>query len=182
MTELVDFPRIKKIIEKTSDLLEYKEKAPMLIRNKIRAFQDPEEELKLSYTQKSKYFTPESDVVLLCFTDEFKYGSWAKIKRALRRHQKCRFDHLLISRTEQEIQKRVDILVKAIEKENQEALNNKDKLNANDKEIEEAKEFDFNPEEVELSPNCLEFSENKRMKKDKFALPEDEPMEEENSV
>jgi len=55
--------------------------------------------------------------VLLVNTHEQGYGNWAAIKYAMRRDLRCRFDHMLMSRTEQELAKRVDILVKSLEKE-----------------------------------------------------------------
>jgi SWI/SNF-related matrix-associated actin-dependent regulator of chromatin subfamily A member 5 len=117
MSELSDANRIKSILEKTSKLLEFKSKAPELIARKIKAYEDPYEEMTIYPTQKSKFFSKESDVILLCLTHKYNYGNWAKIKKALRNETKCRFDHLLLSRTEKELQRRVDILVKGLEKE-----------------------------------------------------------------
>lgn len=54
---------------------------------------------------------------MLCLTHEYGYGKWTEIKHAIRRDGRVRFDHLLMSRNEQELQRRVDILVKTIEKE-----------------------------------------------------------------
>lgn len=71
----------------------------------------------LNPIQKSKYFSREADIVLLCLTHEHGYGKWTEIKHALRRDPRVRFDHLVMSRSVQELQKRVDILVKSIEKE-----------------------------------------------------------------
>lgn len=71
----------------------------------------------LNPIQKSKYFSREADIVLLCLTDQLGYGKWTQIKHAIRRDPRVRFDHLLMSRNELELQKRVDILVKTIEKE-----------------------------------------------------------------
>ena len=67
--------------------------------------------------QKSKYFSREADILLLCLTHEIGYGKWSQIKHAIRRDNRVRFDHLLMSRNEVELQRRVDILVKTIEKE-----------------------------------------------------------------
>ena len=50
-------------------------------------------------------------------THEHGYGNWSAIKHAARRDTRTRFDHLFMSRSEQELQKRVDILVKSLEKE-----------------------------------------------------------------
>jgi hypothetical protein len=36
-------------------------------------------------------------------TDRFGYGNWTDIKRALRREQRCRLDHLFISRSEEDL-------------------------------------------------------------------------------
>ncbi len=55
--------------------------------------------------------------MLLCLTHEYGYGNWTEIKHAIRRDPRVRFDHLLMSRNENELLRRVDILVKTIEKE-----------------------------------------------------------------
>lgn len=114
---LNDSEKIKKNIEKAEQMLNFKQKAPEIIKQKVTAYQDPLEEMKIESTQKSKYFTKESDIVLLCLTHKHGYGNWTEIKRAIRHDPRCRFDHLFMSRNESEIQKRVDILVKALEKE-----------------------------------------------------------------
>jgi hypothetical protein len=50
-------------------------------------------------------------------TDKLGYGKWREIKKAIRRDSRCRYDHLFLSRNESELSRRVDILVKALEKE-----------------------------------------------------------------
>jgi hypothetical protein len=52
-------------------------------------------------------------------TDRFGYGNWTDIKRALRREPRCRLDHLFISRSEEDLKKRVVYLVQSIEKESE---------------------------------------------------------------
>ena len=117
LDELADAQRVKSIIVKTSKMLEFKSKAPDLIARKVSAYEDPYEEMIIYPTQKSKFFSRESDVILLCLTHRYSYGNWATIKNALRKETKWRFDHLLLSRTERELQRRVDVLVKGLEKE-----------------------------------------------------------------
>jgi len=51
-------------------------------------------------TQKSKYFSKESDILLLCITDKIGYGKWREIQQAIRRDLRSRFDHLFLSRSE----------------------------------------------------------------------------------
>ena len=97
----------------------------------------PLDEMVLNPIQKSKYFSREADIVLLCLTHEHGYGKWTEIKHALRRDPRVRFDHLVMSRSVQELQKRVDILVKSIEKElEQEAKQQKKRANAGDDDTE----------------------------------------------
>jgi hypothetical protein len=90
-----------------------------LIKTKVTSVERPLDEMILNPIQKSKYFSKEADIVLLCLTNEHGYGNWIKIKHAIRRDGRVRFDHLLMSRSDVELQRRVDILVKTIEKENE---------------------------------------------------------------
>lgn len=76
MNELADYERILKNIQNTAKQNEYKKLAPSLIHVKVSSCQNPEEEMKLQKTQKSKYFSPEADIILLILTDKFQYGEW----------------------------------------------------------------------------------------------------------
>lgn len=62
-------------------------------------------------------YTPEADVFLLCMTYRVGYGKWDEIKAAIGRHWQFRMDWYLQSRTVSEIERRVDALLKALEKE-----------------------------------------------------------------
>jgi hypothetical protein len=107
------------MLEKCDSVHSFKKNAPTLIRNKVTALERPLEEMEINPIQKSKYFSREADILLLCLTNEIGYGKWTQIKHAIRRDSRVRFDHLLMSRNEAELQKRIDILVKTIEKENE---------------------------------------------------------------
>ena len=96
-------------------------RAPYVIQKKIKSYSNPFEDMTLTHaTQKSKFFTKETDVILLCLADKYGYGNWVEIKRALRREQRCRFEHIFISRSEEEIKKRIIYLVQSLEKEQEE--------------------------------------------------------------
>lgn len=114
---LNDYTNIKKKLDKADAVHSFKRQAPVLIKQKVTAYERPVEEMVINVVQKSKYFSKEADIVLLCLTHEQGYGNWQQIKHALKRDTRCRFDHLFMSRTTQELQKRVDILVKSLEKE-----------------------------------------------------------------
>ena len=124
MDTLADAEKIRKNMEKAEKTLAFKQKAPEIIRHKVMAYESPLDEMLISASQKSKYFSKDCDIILLCLTHELGYGNWRAIKKAVRRDARCRFDHLFLSRNEQELQKRVDILVKALEKEEELQVNN----------------------------------------------------------
>jgi len=86
-------------------------------------------------TQKSKFFCKESDIILLCLTNKLGYGNWSAIKRAIRREPRCRFDHLFISRNEEELKKRVIYLVQSLEREEKDAEENRKKALARASEV-----------------------------------------------
>ena len=48
---------------------------------------------------------------MICITQKMGYGNWSKIKQAVRRETRCRLDHLFVSRSEEELKKRVIYLV-----------------------------------------------------------------------
>lgn len=121
MQDLNDFASLKRKLERANVTHSFRKQAPVLISRKVQSYERPIEEMTINVVQKSKYFSKEADVLLLCLTHEHGYGNWQKIKHALRRGTLSRFDHILMSRSVQEISRRVDILVKSIEKEIQDA-------------------------------------------------------------
>jgi hypothetical protein len=44
-------------------------------------------------------------------TNKIGYGKWQEIKKALKRETRCRFDHLFLSRSEEDLKKRVIYLI-----------------------------------------------------------------------
>ena len=99
-------------------------RAPGIIKKKVEEYKNPMDELVLNQaTQKSKFFCKESDILLLVLTNKLGYGNWIEIKKAVRRENRCRFDHLFISRNEDELKKRVIYLVQSLIKEEEEAKN-----------------------------------------------------------
>ena len=109
---LNDRDKIRAKINKAQKNVNFNLKAPELIRNKISQYENAYEEMNFTYaTQKSKYFNRESDIHLICLTGKLGYGNWTKIKNAVRRDTRCRLDHLFISRSEEELKKRIVYLV-----------------------------------------------------------------------
>ncbi len=100
---LNDYANIKKKLDKADAVHSFKRQAPVLIKQKVTAYERPVEEMVINVVQKSKYFSKEADIVLLCLTHEQGYGNWTKIKHAVKRDTRVRYDHLFMSRTTQEL-------------------------------------------------------------------------------
>jgi len=82
--------------------------------------------LKISYgNTKGKAYTAEEDAFLLCMTHQLGFGNWDELKAEIRKAWQFRFDWYLKSRTPQELNRRVDILMRIIQKENEELRSKK---------------------------------------------------------
>ena len=115
---LSDRVKIKEKINKAQKNLSFNMRAPSIIKNKLEKYKHPVEDMVLSQaTQKSKFFCKESDNILIYLTHKIGFGNWLEIKKAVRREQRSRYDHLFISRNEDELKKRVIYLVQSLDKE-----------------------------------------------------------------
>jgi hypothetical protein len=78
---LADAEKVRKNMEKADKIIQFKRKAPLIIKEKVQAYDNPMDEMTLhSSTQKSKYFSKDSDILLLMITDQIGYGKWREIK------------------------------------------------------------------------------------------------------
>ena len=77
--------------------------------------------MKLNYGQGSKgrAYQEEEDAFLVCMMYRHGYGAAERIRMEIRRAWQFRFDWYFKSRSAQEIQKRCDVIVKIVEKENE---------------------------------------------------------------
>ena len=71
-------------------------------------------------SHKSKIFTLENDRLLICLTKCVGYGNWEELKALIRKSQYCKFDYVLKTRTCGELQRRVDSLIRILEKDEEE--------------------------------------------------------------
>lgn len=109
-------------IEKGEQRIQKQADTMAAIRRKLAQYKDPWQELKLAYGQsKGRAFTEEEDRFLLCATDALGYGQWEEVKASIRLHWRFRFDWFFKSRTAAELGRRCDVLVRLIERENEEA-------------------------------------------------------------
>ena len=105
------------MLEKCDSLHNFKKTAPLLIKTKVTALERPLDEMVINPIQKSKYFSREADILLLCLTHEIGYGKWQQIKHAIRRDNRVKT-----------IEKEIEIEQRAPRKQNQaiEDINNED--------------------------------------------------------
>ena len=102
-------------------MVERQKVATTLLANKLQKYQNPIKELSFeaSGLHKSKLYSTESDRLLLYLTNVVGYGQWDQLRSRIRKSNICKFDYVLTSRTTAELQRRVDYLLKIIERESE---------------------------------------------------------------
>ena len=63
-------------------------------------------------------YTQEEDRYLLWLCREVGFGEWRRMRRRVERDEEFGFDHFLLSKTEQEIDRRVNLLLREIQRHN----------------------------------------------------------------
>lgn len=78
--------------------------------------------MKISYGTgyRGRSYQEEEDAFLICMMYRHGYGAAERIRMEIRRAYQFRFDWYFKSRNAQEIQKRCDLLVRIVERENEE--------------------------------------------------------------
>ena len=145
--EFSDGLRIIKNIEKKEKLEKQKQQSSMLIAKKCQNIEDEGyEEIKIAFptnNHQSEY-TYEEDQYLIYITNKYGYGNWDEIMKTIKTSEDLLFNYFLKSRNKIEIQKRIDYLVKIIEKELGPVSNNNERNNRRIKENKEKIEEDNN--------------------------------------
>ena len=114
--------RIIKNIEKGEERLQRVRDITILLRKKISNYSEPLKQMKISYgTTKGKQYSPEEDIFLLYATHVLGYGRWEELRIEVRMAWQFRFDWFIKSRTPQELGRRVDTLIRLVEKEFEES-------------------------------------------------------------
>lgn len=113
--------KVLKAIEDGEQKIARRKEMEKALQLKVARYQDPWKELDVIYgNSKSKTFIDEEDRWLVCMTHRLGYGRWEDIKLEVRRAWQFRFNWWLKSRTPIELKRRVDVLIRLIEKENEE--------------------------------------------------------------
>jgi len=118
--ELPEGQRILKNMEKKEKLEKQKNHSSRLISKKCENLGDDEyENIRINFppgNHQSEY-SYEDDQYLIYVTNKYGYGNWDNIMREVKTSEDLLFNYYLKSRNKAEIQKRVDYLVKLIDKE-----------------------------------------------------------------
>ena len=164
--EFSDGQRIIKNIEKKEKLEKQKQQSSMLIAKKCKDIEDGGyEDIKIAFptnNHQSEY-TYEEDQYLIYITNKYGYGNWDEIMKTIKTSEDLLFNYFLKSRNKIEIQKRIDYLVKIIEKELGPASNNNERSSRRIKENKEKIEEDNNS--IIMSNMSKVSSTNKKDKK-----------------
>ena len=125
LDELTDKEKIIKTIEKRESLVEKHKHSQIILDQKFLQYKDPWRELSFdtSSSHKSRIFTNENDRYLICMVKLVGYGNWDVLKSRIRKSFMFKFDYMLRSRTSGELQRRVDSLIRILEKEFEEKKN-----------------------------------------------------------
>jgi SWI/SNF-related matrix-associated actin-dependent regulator of chromatin subfamily A member 5 len=119
-TELMDFERYLKSIEKGELRISRQKEIVQIIEMKLNQYKNPWRDLKFSYGgSKGKAYNEDEDRFLICMTHKLGYGAWEELKAEIRKNWMFRFDWFIKSRTPQELGRRVESLIRMIEKESE---------------------------------------------------------------
>lgn len=115
--------KIAKVIAEGEQKIARREEMEKAINAKVSRYSDPWKDLDVVYgNNRSKTFIDEEDRWLVCMTNQLGYGRWEDIKLEVRKAWQFRFNWWFKSRTPTELKRRVDVLIRLIEKENEELL------------------------------------------------------------
>jgi len=110
---------IQKAIERKQKERENMKRIEVLIGRKILAYENPRKEMAFKYVkyERESQYSRVEDSALMHFTHKNKYGNWAAIRFDILHDVPLRFNYFLKTRNNEEIKKRIDYLVKNIERE-----------------------------------------------------------------
>ncbi|GMH91340.1 hypothetical protein TrVE_jg9254 [Triparma verrucosa] len=120
--EIAGYQKLIDRFDRAEAKREAREKRQVAISWKLEGVEDWKGGPPLLGTRHGNSYSAEEDSFLLFSVGRYGYGAWPKIRIAIRQHWQFRFNYFFKSRTEKDIQNRVDYLLKLVEKEYEEAL------------------------------------------------------------
>jgi len=116
---LKDWEVLMKRFERSDSNKTKRDQIMRLVRWKTMCYKEPWTQVEFCYYTggKGKTYTAEEDRFLLCATANYGYGEWENIKREINTSWQFRFDWFFKTRTVSELSRRLEILLRTIEKE-----------------------------------------------------------------
>lgn len=119
--ELPEWTKIISRIEKGESTITQRQKWQEMINKKCDYYYNPLLELNFEQSAyakfKARFWTFEHDKYLVYFSSKEGYGNWTKIKERFRKEMIFRTDHWISTRDETELHKRMQTLLKVLERE-----------------------------------------------------------------
>lgn len=110
--------KILKVIKEGEQKIARVKAMERAMQQKVEGYENPWKDLDLAYgSSRSKAFQDDEDRWLICMTNQLGYGRWEDLKSEVRKTGQFRFNWFIKSRTPQELKRRVDALIRLIEKE-----------------------------------------------------------------
>jgi len=139
--DLKNWERTIRGIEKGEMKLQRHVDIGKLLHREMAKFNPPErayDELDLKYTlgKGDRGFSRHADIFLLLSTDRIGYGAWGDLRESIRSSPAFCFDYFLRSRSETELKRRVDTLIKLLERHGAKPAKGTVKRKAVDKKVD----------------------------------------------
>lgn len=126
--ELADADRLIDKIEKGEKRLQRAKEIRDALAAKVSRHDKPWQCLPLQYgASRGKVWTEEEDAFLITMMHQYGYGNWERIRIEIRNAWQFNFDWFFKSRSAVELARRADLLIRLIEKENEELVGSKAK-------------------------------------------------------
>ncbi|EAR99498.2 SNF2 family amine-terminal protein (macronuclear) [Tetrahymena thermophila SB210] len=113
--------KIIKNIERGEQILKQKLVMSDLLKERCKIYQNVKEEFEFNSAiynkSKSKFYTTENDKFLIYASYQMGYCNWPVIIKEIKTNPMFQFDHFFKSRSEYELNKRLQSLLKVVEKE-----------------------------------------------------------------
>eukprot|EP00026_Physarum_polycephalum_P000788 Phypoly_transcript_00789.p1 GENE.Phypoly_transcript_00789~~Phypoly_transcript_00789.p1 ORF type:complete len:1293 (+),score=424.61 Phypoly_transcript_00789:569-3880(+) len=141
--EIANYEKYIKSIEKGEGSRQRLEEMKKHLDKKIARYKDPLQQMKIVYSSgaKGKTYVEAEDVFLVCMMHKLGYGEWEQLKLEVRKAWQFRFDWFIKSRTTIELSKRCELLMRMIEKENQD-IEEKERERERQREADKRKKDD----------------------------------------
>ncbi|CAM9477635.1 unnamed protein product [Chrysoparadoxa australica] len=119
--ELGDVNKYLERIQRGERRIQRSQEIRAALAAKVERHKNPLQNLSINYGgNKGKVFTEDEDAFLVNMMHQYGYGNWEAIRVEIRKAWQFRFDWFFKSRNAAELQRRGDILIRLVEKENEE--------------------------------------------------------------